>query len=99
MKIALKVNLQGVNQYYYDDLEDLLSEYESLNSTVDHIVDNSSPSNMKRYLQILLENMKDLQHYRDSTVGLSATDRSDLIIDNEHVLFELKDTKYITQAD
>lgn len=33
---------------------------------------------------------KDLQHYKDSSLGLHCTDRPDLIIDENKILFELK---------
>jgi len=34
--------------------------------------------------------IKELQHYKDTTVGLWATDRPDLIQDTKKILFQLK---------
>jgi hypothetical protein len=34
--------------------------------------------------------LKDLQHYKDTTIGMFATDRPDLVNDPLQVLFELK---------
>jgi len=45
----------------------------------------------RKELQGLREQLKHLQHYRDSTIGLWATDRPDKVIDSEGVLFQLKD--------
>jgi len=41
--------------------------------------------------QRVVDTLEHLQHYRDSTIGLWATDRPDKIIDPEGVLFQLKD--------
>jgi hypothetical protein len=38
----------------------------------------------------LQEYAKDLQHHKDTTVGLWATDRPDLIDDPKKLLFEIK---------
>ena len=99
MLIKLKVNNNGVNESYYDKLNDLLTEYQDLESTCEHLVSFSTPSEMNRYIRILLENIKDLQHYRDTTTGLFATDNLEFISEHKEVLFELEDSKYITQAD
>jgi len=34
--------------------------------------------------------IKELEHYRDTTIGLYATDRPDLIKDEKNVMFKLK---------
>lgn len=41
--------------------------------------------------QKIVDELKRLQHYRDSTVGLWATDRPDKVSDPDGVLFQLKD--------
>lgn len=99
MKINLKRNPKGVNECFYEELESLIAEYSKLESTCDHIVDMSSPYQMRRYIRILLENITDLQHYKSSTLGLWATDRVDKIIDDENVLFELIDSKEINMLE
>ena len=38
--------------------------------------------------------MRDLQHYKDTTIGMFATDRPDLVSDPKNTLFELKDLKH-----
>jgi len=48
---------------------------------------NSLADLMERYAQ---QNNKDLKHYQDTTVGLWATDRPDLIIDDKKIMFKLK---------
>lgn len=44
-----------------------------------------------RGLSLLLgEYGRELQHYKDTTVGLYATDRPDLLTDKQEILFQLK---------
>ena len=99
MKIDLKRNPNGVNECFYEELECLLSEYEKLDNTCDHIVDTSAPYQMRRYIKILLENIIDLQHYKSTTLGLHATDKPELVIDDNNVMFEIKDEKYMLHSD
>lgn len=99
MKIDLKRNPNGVNECFYEELECLLSEYENLDNTCDHIVDTSAPYKMRRYVKVLLENIIDLQHYKSTTLGLHATDNVEMIVDESNVMFEIKDGKYISHPD
>ena len=99
MKIDLKRNPNGVNECFYEALECLLSEYDNLYNTCDHIVDMASPYQMRRYVKVLLENIIDLQHYKSTTLGLYATDKVEMIVDESNIMFELKDGKYISHPD
>jgi hypothetical protein len=42
---------------------------------------------------LLTEFAKELQHHRDTTIGLWATDRPDLVSDPKAIMFQLKDQK------
>lgn len=99
MKIDLKRNPNGVNECFYEELECLLSEYDNLDNTCDHIIDRSAPYQMRRYVKVLLENIIDLQHYKSTTLGLYATDKAEMIVDESNVMFEIKDGKYISYSD
>ena len=43
---------------------------------------------LKRFAEI--NKLDELEHYKDTTVGLYATDRPDLVVDEKNVMFQLK---------
>ena len=59
------------------------------NSFLDGFKESESDE-MYKLLMSLPDVIKDLQHHKDTTIGLWATDRPDLIEDPKSVLFEIK---------
>ena len=90
MKLEIIKRKDGVNNYFYEILDGCISEYNSPSKVADFILFECKISDLSKILQILLENVEDLQHFKNSITGLHATDNIDFIEKNKEVLFEIK---------
>ena len=90
MKLEIIKRKESVNECFYEILEGCISEYNSPSKVADFILFDCKISDLSKILQILLENVEDLQHFKNSITGLYATDNIDFIEKNKEVLFEIK---------
>lgn len=90
MKLEIIKRKDGVNESFYEILEGCISEYNSPSKVADFILFDCKISDLSKILQILLENIEDLQHFKNSITGLYATDNLEFINDNKDKLFEIK---------
>ena len=64
--------------------EDFANEYPNVgfNRTAHHLA-------LEQWAGQAEQKIKELQHHKDTTIGLYATDRPDLIVDNDNVMFQI----------
>ena len=90
MKLDIIKRKDSVNECFYEILDGCISEYNSTSKVAEFILFDCKISDLSKILQILLENVEDLQHFKNAITGLYATDNIDFIEKNKEVLFEIK---------